>query len=76
MVDIDEDVLEAIRERFDIFDRKGDKKIDSSQILDVLRSCGLNPLTDDVARVCITYFCALMLVECSIKTNIAMVECS
>lgn len=51
MSNITEDELEDIKERFDMFDKKGDGKIDSVQIIDVLRACNLNPLKPDVDKV-------------------------
>jgi len=51
MAKISEDDLEDIKERFDMFDKKGDGKVESFQIIDVLRSCGLNPLTADVDKM-------------------------
>ena len=40
--------VDAIKERFDMFDKRGDGKVEWYQIMDVLRACGLNPLTADV----------------------------
>ena len=51
MASITEDDLDNIRERFDLFDKVGDGKIADIQIIDVLRACGLNPLTGDVEKV-------------------------
>jgi Ca2+-binding EF-hand superfamily protein len=51
MAKISEDDLEEIKERFDMFDKKGDGKVESFQVIDVLRSCGLNPLTADVEKM-------------------------
>jgi len=53
MANISEDDLEEIKERFDMFDKKGDGKVEAFQIIDVLRSCGLNPLTADVEKMII-----------------------
>ena len=44
----DEDSLEEIKSCFSLFDKKGDMKVESKRIVDVLRSLGLNPLTEDV----------------------------
>ena len=51
MANIREDELDDIKERYELFDKKGDGKIDASQILGVLRACGLNPLQNDVEKV-------------------------
>ena len=48
--DEDEDSLEEIQSCFSLFDRRGDMKVESHRIIDVLRSLGLNPLTDDVDK--------------------------
>ena len=53
MANIGEDELDDIKERFDLFDKLGDNKIDYVQIIDVLRACGLNPLHTDVDKVSI-----------------------
>merc|ERR1712096_213774 len=51
MAGISEDELEEIKERFDMFDKKGDGKVEDYQVIDVIRSCGLNPLTADVQKM-------------------------
>ena len=51
MAKITEDELDDIKERYDCYDKKGDGKIDTCQIIDVLRACGLNPLKPDVDKV-------------------------
>ena len=51
MADISEDTLDDIKDRFDMFDKVGDKKVDSSQVINVLRACGLNPQTDDIENI-------------------------
>ena len=51
MAGITEDDLDNIRERFDLFDKIGDGRIADTQIIDVLRACGLNPLTGDVEKI-------------------------
>lgn len=48
--DEDEDSLEEIKSCFSLFDRRGDMKVESHRIIDVLRSLGLNPLTEDVNK--------------------------
>ena len=39
------------QDAFTLFDKKGDDKVEYTQIIDVLRSLKLNPLTADVAKV-------------------------
>ena len=39
------------REAFNLFDRKGDGKVDSNQLGDILRALGLNPTEADVAKI-------------------------
>lgn len=48
--EIDEDQLEDMKDCYSIFDRKGDMKVESEKLVDVLRSLGLNPLTKDVEK--------------------------
>lgn len=48
---VSEDELDDIKERYELFDKKGDGKIDCAQIIDVLRACGLNPLKPDVDKI-------------------------
>lgn len=36
---------------FELFDKKGDDKVDDTQIIDILRSLKINPLTCDVDKV-------------------------
>ncbi|XP_065071790.1 myosin, essential light chain-like [Rhopilema esculentum] len=50
MAEIDEDQLEDMKDCYSIFDKKGDMKVESDKLIDVLRSLGLNPLTDDVNK--------------------------
>lgn len=52
MANVSEEELDDIKERFEIFDKKGDHKVDCCQIIDVLRACGLNPLQHDVDKIC------------------------
>ena len=40
-----------MQEAFTLFDKKGDDKVDAQQIIDILRSLKLNPLTSDVKKV-------------------------
>jgi len=51
MAKISEDELEEIKERFDMFDKKGDGKVDDFQVIEVLRACGQNPLTAEVEKI-------------------------
>ncbi|XP_065053538.1 myosin-2 essential light chain-like [Rhopilema esculentum] len=39
------------RDAFNLFDKRGDGKIDSSQLGDILRALGLNPTQADVAKI-------------------------
>ena len=48
--DEDEDSLEEMKSCFSLFDRRGDMKVESHRLIDVLRSLGLNPLTEDVDK--------------------------
>lgn len=50
MAEVDEDQLEDMKDCYSIFDRVGDMKVESGKLIDVLRSLGLNPLTDDVEK--------------------------
>ncbi|XP_065071792.1 myosin-2 essential light chain-like [Rhopilema esculentum] len=50
MEDEDEDSLEEIQSCFSLFDKRGDMKVESHRVIDVLRSLGLNPLTEDVNK--------------------------
>ena len=51
MANLNEEEIEEIKERFDMYDKKGDGKVESFQIIDVIRSCGINPLTSDVEKL-------------------------
>lgn len=51
MSKITEDELDDIKERYELFDKKGDGKIECQQIIDVLRACGLNPLKPDIDKI-------------------------
>ncbi|XP_066922004.1 myosin light chain 6B-like [Clytia hemisphaerica] len=46
-----DDQLEELKDAFTLFDKKGDDKVESVQIIDILRSLKLNPLTCDVEKV-------------------------
>lgn len=56
MAKISEDELEDIKERFDMFDKIGDGKVEAAQVIDVLRACNQNPLTAEVTKVSNTLF--------------------
>ena len=47
---MDEEQIEDMKDCYSIFDRKGDMKVESEKLVDVLRSLGLNPLTQDVDK--------------------------
>ena len=51
MADENEEFLEDMKDTFSIFDKKGDMKVEDNQIINVLRSLGLNPLTADVNKI-------------------------
>lgn len=51
MAALSEDQLEEIQERFDIFDKIGDKCVDSDQVVDVLRALGMSPIAADVKKM-------------------------
>ena len=40
------------RDAFVLFDKRGDNKIDSQQIGDVMRALGLNPTEAEIKKVC------------------------
>ena len=46
----EEEQIEEMKDCYSIFDRVGDMKVDHNRIIDVLRSLGLNPLTDNVNK--------------------------
>ena len=46
----EEDQIEEMKDCYSIFDRVGDMCVDHFLIIDVLRSLGLNPLTEDVNK--------------------------
>eukprot|EP00493_Phyllostaurus_siculus_P014875 UN15104 len=49
----DDEQLEDVKDCFSIFDRVGDMCVESNRVIDVLRSLGLNPLSEDVDK-CLT----------------------
>ncbi len=46
----EEEQIEDMKDCYSIFDKKGDLKVEHDKIIDVLRSLGLNPLTEDVDK--------------------------
>ncbi|CAI8054709.1 Myosin-2 essential light chain [Geodia barretti] len=48
---ITEDQQVEFRDAFSLFDKRGDGKIDSDQVGDVLRALGLNPTEVDVKKI-------------------------
>ena len=46
----EEDQIEEMKDCYSIFDRVGDMCVEHRFIIDVLRSLGLNPLTEDVNK--------------------------
>ena len=46
----EEEQIEEMKDCYSIFDRVGDMKVEDKRLIDVLRSLGLNPLTDDVEK--------------------------
>lgn len=51
MSEITDEQLEDLKDAFTLFDKKGDDKVDAVQIIEILRSLKLNPLTADVKKV-------------------------
>ena len=51
MGDISDELLEELKDAFDIFDKTGNERVDSGDIICVLRSLGLNPITEDCNKV-------------------------
>ena len=50
MAEPDEEQIEDMKDCYSIFDRVGDMKVESDKLIDVLRSLGFNPLTEDVDK--------------------------
>eukprot|EP00112_Aurelia_sp_Birch-Aquarium-sp1_P003216 Seg1359.7 transcript_id=Seg1359.7/GoldUCD/mRNA.D3Y31 product="Myosin essential light chain" protein_id=Seg1359.7/GoldUCD/D3Y31 len=50
MAEIDDDQIEDMKDCYSIFDKRGDMKVESERLIDVLRSLGLNPLSEDVDK--------------------------
>jgi len=46
----EEEQIEELKNCYSLFDRVGDMKVEHHKIIDVLRSLGLNPLTEDVDK--------------------------
>jgi len=51
MTEITDDQLEELKDAFTLFDNVGDEKVDPGQIIQILQSLGLNPLTADIQKV-------------------------
>merc|ERR1712193_222865 len=51
MTEITDEQLEELKEAFTLFDKVGDDKIASEDVIKLLQSLKLNPLTDDVKKV-------------------------
>ena len=49
-MDIDEELRDDLMDCFSLFDKKGDMKVESSHIVDVLRSVGLSPTSASVQK--------------------------
>ena len=47
----DEELRDDLLDCFSLFDRKGDMKVESVRICDVLRSCGLSPTAESVNKM-------------------------
>ena len=46
-----EDSLEECKEAFYLYDRRGDKKVECSQIGEVMRALGTNPTEGEIAKI-------------------------
>jgi len=51
MSEISDELLEALKDCFDIFDKTGAETCAASDLLGMLQSVGLNPITADMAKV-------------------------
>jgi len=51
MTEITDDQLEELKDAFQLFDKMGDDKIDPTDVIKLLQSLALNPLTADVKKV-------------------------
>ena len=49
--DVSDKELSEFREAFSLFDKKGDEKIDSQQVGDLLRALGCNPTEAEAAKI-------------------------
>lgn len=47
---LDDESISEIKETFLMFDKKGDEKVIVDCVGDVMRSCGLNPLGEDINK--------------------------
>ena len=43
--------VEEYKESFFLYDRRGDRKVDCSQIGEVLRACGTNPTENEITKI-------------------------
>lgn len=50
-----EDQLNDFRDAFSLFDKKGDNKVDITQVGDIIRALGLNPTEAELKRITQTY---------------------
>ncbi|KAI8493540.1 myosin, light chain 1 [Branchiostoma belcheri] len=51
MAEIEQSMIDEMKDGFPLFDNKGDGKIDGAQLGDVLRSFGLNPSNAEVEKI-------------------------
>ena len=51
MAEENEELLEDMKDTFSIFDKKGDMKVEDHQVINVMRSLGLNPITADINKM-------------------------
>ncbi len=49
-MDENDEQIEEMKDCFSLFDKKGDMKVEHDKVIDVLRSLGLNPLSEDVKK--------------------------
>ncbi|XP_071825701.1 myosin light chain 3, skeletal muscle isoform-like [Apostichopus japonicus] len=50
-----EDQLNEFRDAFSLFDKKGDSKVDITQVGDIIRALGLNPTEAELKRITQSY---------------------
>jgi len=51
MANIPEEKMDEIKERYELYDKIGDGKVEASMVINVLRSLDLNPLTGDINKI-------------------------